>query len=309
MAQWVIPAIPPVPSICSKICKMSVKELRDLFFITLKEEYPEEEIGSFFYELLREYLDLRHIDLALQPDLHIEGKDLDRFRQALKRLEVHEPLQYITGKTEFFGLPFFVNPDVLIPRPETEELVAWILEDVSLSSARSTEPLKILDIGTGSGCIAISLAEKLPDAEVFALDLSEKALAVAKKNAEANSVSVNFIQTDILKAESLPGSFDIIVSNPPYVRELEKSRMHSNVVDNEPHLALFVEDEDPLLFYRKIALLAKDNFKTGGLVYFEINEYLGEETANLLKSSGFSEVILRQDIFGKDRMLKGIRHE
>jgi release factor glutamine methyltransferase len=204
--------------------------------------------------------------------------------------------------THFYGLEFEVNSAVLIPRPETEELVDWIVQKSKIKNQKSK--IKILDIGTGSGCIAIALAKNLPNAQVFALDVSEKALATAKKNAEKNQVQLSFIHQSILETEDLAQEFDIIVSNPPYVRELEKHEIKNNVLDNEPHLALFVEDNDALIFYRKIAQLAQKNLKSEGQLYFEINQYLGKETLNLLLEMGFKNCELRQDIYGNDRMIQ-----
>jgi release factor glutamine methyltransferase len=201
-------------------------------------------------------------------------------------------------------LPFLVNENTLIPRPETEELVEWILKSTKYE-LQSTK-LRILDVGTGSGCIAVSIAKNLPNAQVFAIDVSEKAMLIAKKNAEINNVKINFIHADILKIDSfdqLPTQFDIIVSNPPYVRNLEKSEIKPNVLEYEPHLALFVEDTDALLFFRKIAEFAKKNLSEKGKLFFEINQYLGRETIELLERLGFKNIELRKDIYGNDRMI------
>ena len=282
---------------------MKITDLRSSFHSQLTEFYPVEEINSFFYQLVEEYLDMRRIDVALDRDKIINAEESELFKNALLRLKTKEPLQYILGETEFYGYTFTVTPDVLIPRPETEELVSWIVNDCR----KSNEPLKILDIGTGSGCIAISLAKQLTHAKVSALDISKDALAIAKKNALQNNAAINFIESDVLNVDDFQEKYDIIVSNPPYVRELEKEHMHDNVLKNEPHRALFVSNEDPLIFYRQIAQLASRNLKPEGAVYFEINEYLGEETRILLKNSGLVDVILRQDMFKKDRMLKGIK--
>ena len=211
-------------------------------------------------------------------------------------------MQYILGTTSFYDLEFEVNNDVLIPRPETEELVAWILSNIEIT--KSANKLKILDIGTGSGCIAISLAKNISNSEVFAIDVSEKALAVAQKNASTNEVKVIFIEENILNTESLHQTFDVIVSNPPYVRNLEKQEIHKNVLDYEPHLALFVEDDDDaLLFYRKIAHLAQKNLSENGQLYFEINQYLGKQMIELLQEKGFKNIELKKDIYGNDRMI------
>ena len=199
-------------------------------------------------------------------------------------------------------LELMVNKQVLIPRPETEELVRWILTDCHAERGRS---ITILDIGTGSGCIALALAKNCPDARVYALDVSGKALEVAQHNAKQNEVAVTFIQADILTLDILDTSFDIIVSNPPYVRELEKKEMKANVTEYEPKEALFVSDNDPLLFYKAIARFAINNLKKGGSLYFEVNQYLAQETRQLLEDQNFTDIELRKDLFGNDRMLKG----
>jgi release factor glutamine methyltransferase len=220
----------------------------------------------------------------------------------LEQLKKEIPIQYILRTTHFYGLELEVNSNVLIPRPETEELVDWIIESQQLTFG--DKKVRILDIGTGSGCIAISLAKNLPNAEVFALDVSDKALATAKSNAELNQVTIQFIHQSILEIDDLGQQFDLIVSNPPYVRHLEKLEIKKNVLDNEPHLALFVEDNDALIFYRKIAQLAKKNLCPNGQLYFEINQYLGQETLDLLQEMGFKDITLRKDIYGNDRMIQ-----
>jgi release factor glutamine methyltransferase len=209
----------------------------------------------------------------------------------------------LLGKTSFFGLDFEVNENVLIPRPETEELVDWIIKENA--KIEGFKDLKILDIGTGSGCIAISLAKNIPNAKVYAIDVSERALATAKKNAALNKVDVIFITQNILEAADLKQQFDIIVSNPPYVRNLEKQEIKKNVLDNEPHLALFVEDDDALLFYKKIAALAQKNLLENGQLFFEINQYLGKDMIALLEKMNFKNIDLRKDIYGNDRMIRG----
>lgn len=280
---------------------MTIGELKKYFFEQLKNHYPQEEISSFFNLLAEDYLKLSRVEAVLQKDKDLSDPELKQFKKAISRLEKQEPVQYILGKTEFFGLPFEVNPNVLIPRPETEELVAWILSEV-----KNKKGLKILDIGTGSGCIAISLAKNLPDAVVIAVDISEKALNTGRKNAEKNNVKVDFRQEDILKIEKLQEDFDIIVSNPPYVRELEKEEMQDNVLKNEPATALYVQNEDPLIFYEKIAFLASGNLRREGNLFFEINQYLAEETEAVLKKYHF-KTRLKKDIFGNFRMLKAVQ--
>jgi len=277
---------------------MKLKDYRNQFIEKLTSQYDAMEAERFFNISLLELKGWKRIDLALQPDAVLLFDEIEKWNSVLVQLEQYRPIQYIFGKAHFYGMDFEVNENTLIPRPETEELVEWIIHE-----NRSRGALKILDIGTGSGCIAISLAKNLPGAEVYAIDVSEKALDVARRNAIHNNVKVHFILKDILVAETLPETFDVVVSNPPYVRELEKAEIRPNVLEYEPHLALFVEDSDPLLFYRKIALLAKINLPKNGRLYFEINQYLGNETAEMLESYAFKNVILRKDLYGNDRMM------
>jgi release factor glutamine methyltransferase len=287
---------------------MKIKDYRTLFIQELSPIYDSGEAESFFYLILEDKNQLKRIDLALNPDMTFSNEEIQLWNTILEELKKEIPIQYLLGKTSFYGLDFEVNPAVLIPRPETEELVEWIIE--SNSKIERLKNLKILDIGTGSGCIAISLAKNISNAEVFAIDVSEKALATAKKNAEINDVKVTFIEKNILEVvtlsavEGLEQQFDIIVSNPPYVRELEKQEIKKNVLDNEPHLALFVEDNDALVFYRKIAELAQKNLSENGQLFFEINQYLGKEMLELLEKMNFKNIELRKDIYGNDRMIK-----
>ncbi|WP_140485055.1 peptide chain release factor N(5)-glutamine methyltransferase [Flavobacterium sp. GSA192] len=292
---------------------MQIKQYRTQFIQALSTIFDKGEAESFFYLILEDKKQLKRIDLALQPDLVFSEEEIRIWNAILEQLKLEIPVQYLLGKTHFYGLEFEVNENVLIPRPETEELVEWIIE--TQNSEVRTEKLRILDIGTGSGCIAISLAKNLPDAQVFAIDVSGKALATAQKNAEMNQTEVHFVKTDILKINDLqelpasnfqlPTHFDIIVSNPPYVRNLEKQEIKKNVLDNEPHLALFVEDDNALIFYRKIAELAQKNLTQNGQLFFEINQYLGEEMIVLLDKMNFKNVELRKDIYGNDRMIFG----
>ncbi|MFV8364893.1 peptide chain release factor N(5)-glutamine methyltransferase [Flavobacterium sp. XS1P27] len=289
-----------------KKSSFKIKEYRTQFIQELTPIYDAGEAESFFYLILEEKHQLKRIDLALHPDLVFSEEEIVVWNSILEQLKLEIPVQYLLGKTSFYGLDFEVNENVLIPRPETEELVEWILESQKSNPETSGESLKdfkILDIGTGSGCIAISLAKNLPNATVFAIDVSEKALATAKTNAENNSVKVSFINQNILKTQDLGQQFDIIVSNPPYVRNLEKEEIKKNVLDNEPHLALFVEDDDALIFYKKIAELAQKNLSENGQLYFEINQYLGKEMVDLLEKMNFKNIELRKDIYGNDRML------
>lgn len=280
---------------------MKIKQYRTQFIKELSPFYDAYEAESFFYLILEDKNHLRQIDLALNHELAFLESDFVVWDSLLLQLKKEVPIQYLLGKTHFYGLDFEVNENVLIPRPETEELVEWIIKENSKND--KSKKLKILDIGSGSGCIAISLAKNIPNAEVYAIDVSKKALETAKKNALNNNVEVTFIQQDILKAEELKYNFDIIVSNPPYVRNLEKEEIKKNVLDYEPHLALFVEDNDALIFYRKIATLAHRNLSENGQLYFEINQYLGEETKELLETLNFKNIELRKDIYDNDRMI------
>jgi len=280
---------------------MLLKEIKKVFHTELDAIYGKEEVSSFFYLLIEHYLGLERFILAVQPELIITKEEGSPLFEALSKLKLQVPIQYIIGKTHFMDLDFVVNKNVLIPRPETEELVRWVLDDFSTVKS----DLKILDIGTGSGCIAVSLAKNLPNAKVYAIDVSEEALAVAKETAKLNGVEIYFINADILEVNDLDDKFDIIISNPPYVRMLEKQEMKNNVLDNEPELALFVADDNPIIFYKKIIELAAKNLIDKGVLYFEINQYLGKETQSLLEATNFSEIELRKDFFGNDRMLKG----
>jgi len=290
---------------------MIVKQYRNYFNETLKTIYPITEIDSFFFLLLEEYLGFRRVDIVLKSDFKITQETLNLLQSATKQLEQEVPLQYIIGKTEFYGLPFVVNKHVLIPRPETEELVACVVSEssrfktfnTSTKQTTETKQLKILDIGTGSGCIPISLKKQLPFAKISAIDISEEALSVAKKNAVLNNVDIHFILQDILKTVALDQHYDIIISNPPYVRELEKKELKNNVLKNEPHVALFVENDNPLIFYAKIAELAKNYLNKNGLLFFEINQYLGTETIDLVNKKGLKNIQLKKDMFGNDRII------
>lgn len=290
---------------------MLLKQYKSHFFDALKNSQDEQEIESFFF-ILTEYLhNLKRIDVALNPNFELSDEEVEKWNAILAQLQQDKPIQYITGEAWFYGLKFEVNENTLIPRPETEELVEWIIESWKLEAGRrkseNQKRINVLDIGTGTGCIPIALKANLPQANVSAIDVSENALEVAKRNAELNKVEINFIQANILEVEDLsqlPSSYNIIVSNPPYVRNLEKQEIKKNVLDYEPHLALFVEDTDALLFYRKIAQLAIKNLSPNGLLFFEINQYLGKETVELLENLGFKNIELKKDIYGNDRMVK-----
>ncbi|WP_087522694.1 peptide chain release factor N(5)-glutamine methyltransferase [Polaribacter sp. SA4-12] len=285
---------------------MILKEFRVYFTDTLSEIYPKTEIDTFFFLLIEEKLNLQRVDTVMKPDFLIADEILSELKEIIIRLKKEEPIQYILGKTEFYGLPFIVNENTLIPRPETEELVEWVLKEVAESQSCKVAKLSILDIGTGTGCIPISLAKNLKDVKISAIDVSSEALKKAKQNAILNNVDLSFLEMDILQTEELPQQYNIIVSNPPYVRELEKVEINNNVLENEPHLALFVDDDNPLIFYAKIADLAKNHLTKDGILFFEINQYLGKETVEMLKQKGFSNLELKKDLFGNDRMIKAI---
>jgi release factor glutamine methyltransferase len=288
---------------------MFLKEIKNNFHEQLDALFGKDEVESFFF-ILTEYLhNLKRIDLALNPNFEISEEDVQKWKAIISELKTEKPIQYIIGETWFYDSKFYVNEHTLIPRPETEELVDWIVS--KFPKTHNPKPITVLDIGTGTGCIPISIKKNIPQAEVFAIDVSEEALKVAKRNAVENKVEVNFILQNILEVENLltfdfrlSTKLDIIVSNPPYVRNLEKEEIKKNVLEYEPHLALFVEDNDALLFYRKIAQLAKESLTENGLLFFEINQYLGKETVELLEQLGFKNIELRKDIYGNDRMVK-----
>jgi release factor glutamine methyltransferase len=278
---------------------MNIKSLKTYFFTELQTIQEDSEIESFFF-ILTEFLhNLKRIDVSLHPDFEISETDLGKWKTIISELKTEKPIQYITGEVWFYGLRFEVNENTLIPRPETEELVEWIVDGLKVKG----KVQRILDIGTGSGCIPIALKKEIPNAQVSAIDISEKALEMARKNAFDNQVEVNFIHQDILETESLDEKYDVIVSNPPYVRNLEKQEIKRNVLDYEPHLALFVDDFDALLFYRKIAQLALKSLEPNGILFFEINQYLGKETVELLEKLGFKNIELRKDFMGNVRMI------
>ena len=287
---------------------MQLTTYRTQFVNSLSAVVDEAEAQSFFYLVVEQFHQLKRIDLALEPTFTITEAQWQQWESIRLRLLNQEPIQYILGSTSFYGLPFIVNPAVLIPRPETEELVEWILKIFALNRQPTTDNRQqLLDIGTGSGCIAISLAKNLPDVHVSALDVSAKALEIAQLNAQQNGVQINFICQNILETTKLDQQFEVIVSNPPYVRELEKHEILPNVLEHEPHLALFVTDEDPLLFYRKIGDLAIDSLTPSGSLFVEINQYLGEATVQLFFQIGFTQVELKKDLYGNDRMIRASR--
>lgn len=277
---------------------MNYSQIKKIFHQQLKEIYIENEIDSLFFIALEYVTSISKIEYILQKEEEISEEKLIKLKFILEELTKNKPIQYITKNAYFYGLNFYVNEKVLIPRQETNELVDWVLMSVTHS-----KPIKILDIGTGSGCIAITLKKNLPLSEVFAIDISNEAIQVAQKNANDNEVEINFLQKNILEINDLKSNFDIIISNPPYVRELEKLEMAPNVLDNEPHLALFVPDNNPLLFYEKITEIALKNLTEDGMLFFEINQYLSAETKKMIENKGFKNVTLRKDLQENYRMI------
>ncbi len=265
--------------------------------------YSEQELQQIFFLLFEDIKGFSRTDLQLKKNETLDEPDTEKLDHCLFQLKSGKPVQYVLGHTWFYGMKFIVNESVLIPRPETEELVEWLL---SLNSGIRS-PISVLDIGTGSGCIAISIKKAIPNASVHAIDISEAALDVAGHNGRLNATDILFQQGDILSPEfrnSLVEKFDVIVSNPPYIRKSEMHAMAGHVTNFEPHTALFVEDEDPLIFYRVIAGFAITHLKENGQLFFEINEGLGENVKGLLHQIGFKDIEFKNDISGKDRMVR-----
>lgn len=284
---------------------MTLDDFREKVTVRLSGMYDPSEVKNLCFLAIQHVMGMNRVEVSLSRKLKISPNQSQELHEVLRRLEKSEPIQYIVGFTEFYGLSLQVNPATLIPRPETEELVAWIVDSHTLNGAT---PLHILDIGTGSGCIAIALAKNCTRAKVEAVDISQNALATAYQNAKAHQVVIDFYHQDILETESLDSTYDIIVSNPPYVRDSEKMEIRDNVLQHEPANALFVSDTDPLIFYKKIGSLAVKSLTPNGTLYLEINEYLGQEMIALLKSIGFAKIFLKKDMFGKDRMICAMRY-
>ena len=283
-----------------KVPSNLVRDIRKYYCEQLCSIYDNDEATAMILILLEHYFKITRVKMALEPDMRLSESEMLTFHFAVKDLLKNKPIQYIIGETEFCDLKFKVNENVLIPRPETSEMV----HEIAVSNQQSAIS-NILDIGTGSGCIAISVAKKLPQAQVFALDISEKALEVAKENATRNNVNVTFIHDDILSLRNnIETRFDIIVSNPPYVRELEKAEMRDNVLNWEPHNALFVSNDNPLIFYRCILEFAKSHLNDNGEVWFEINEFFDREMTSLCEELGLSVINIYRDFRDKDRFMK-----
>lgn len=293
---------------------MTIDEIYKQFVEQLKTVYDEREsenIADWIFEIIANN---KRSDRILDKQKQFSDSIIQQLNVSLQQLLAHKPVQYVVGETWFYKMKFFVNEYVLIPRPETEELVEWVVDEIrnkelEIRNKKVTE-LAILDIGTGSGCIAIALKKELPDAEVFAIDVSEGALAVAKQNAQNQNVRIDFMQFDFLDEKSwtsLP-SFNIIISNPPYIPENEKKKLAKNVIDNEPHLALFVPDNDPFIFYRKIASFSVQHLNETGKVFVEVHEDYAREVQQIFADENF-ETEIKKDIYGRERMVKANRQK
>jgi release factor glutamine methyltransferase len=285
---------------------MTFIQLEKEFIDALSEIYDIQEAKSLTWLSINASSKLERAKYLSIREEEIPEPELDNLLEILKQLKNSIPLQYILGETEFYDLKFKINPSVLIPRPETEELVDWALITIREMKGES-EVLKVLDIGTGSGCIPISIKKYIPLADISAIDISKSALITAKLNAEINQTEINFIEDDILNPNKVffnKNQYDVIISNPPYVRESEKLQMHQNVLNHEPHDALFVPDNQALKFYKAIADFALNYLKKTGILFLEINESLGNETVDLLIETGFKTAEIRQDMYGKDRMIR-----
>jgi release factor glutamine methyltransferase len=286
-------------------CMNTLKDVFADFKKGLEKIYEPIETEALTLLIISEITDLSKAQIKAFPEKEVSAQQAEKLANILTELKSGKPLQYILGKTEFYGLPFKVNPSVLIPRPETEELVEWVISSVRKENWTTGS---MLDIGTGSGCIAISLKEHLRGFDVFAIDISSKALQTAKENAELNQVDIDFIEADILNFKSKiehPKS-DVIISNPPYVTLADKALMHINVTDFEPHNALFVPENDPLIFYKAIADYAIQHLTGNGMLFLEINESYGKQTIELLSHKGFKNIELKKDMSGRDRMIKAL---
>lgn len=288
--------------------KLRLKDIKHIYHKELDVIYGANEVESMFYLLTEAFYGIPKFHLALNPDWSITKSEQQPIFDALDKLKTQVPVQYIIGHTEFYECKIDVDPHVLIPRQETEELVSWVINSVDHQA-----PLNILDIGTGSGCIAIALAKKLPNTQVYAMDVSKEAIKLAKNNALKNDVDIKFIEHNILSSfqsntDGIPFKWDIIVSNPPYVRQSEKQSMKSNVLMHEPEIALYVSDDNPLVFYKAICEFAKENLARNGMLFFEINQYLGKSLVSELERNNYINIELKKDISNNFRMIKAIKN-
>lgn len=274
----------------------TVKSIRNYLITGLSDLYPAEEVDSMVRILFEHYHGWNRIDLSRNQDEKLSESDLLNYHWALKELQNYQPIQYVLGQTEFYGLPFVVNEHVLIPRPETEELVKLIIDE-------NSESKSLIDVGSGSGCISVSYKNEKPDSYVLALDVDPNALAVVERNCLLNNIEIDRVEMDILNWRPLGQKFDIVVSNPPYVLDSEKTEMNRNVLDYEPHLALFVPDKNPIVFYERIADFSLAHMVPGGKIYFEINERYGNSVADCLQIRNFKDIRIIKDINGKERIV------
>ena len=283
-----------------KIKTNKAKAAFDYYKTELLDFYNEKESLSILKILFQETCNISRTEMIVNPDLRLNESDILKIHFAIKEIKKYKPIQYIIGNTNFCGLDFFVDENVLIPRPETEELV-----DLIVNENKNRDKIKILDVGTGSGCIAISLKNELKNPEVYAIDKITEALKVAEGNAINHNLKINFLEIDILNKNEIKNlhKFDVIVSNPPYIRKSEKKLMRKNVLDFEPESALFVNDNDPLIFYKAISEFAKSHLRNNGKLYFEINEAFGDEVKKMLLDFSFNKVVLKSDLSGKHRMV------
>lgn len=281
---------------------MRIGEIKNKFHLELSGIYEGREIDSLFRFLAEEYLDLSTAAMLIHADEELREEQKDQFNDALHRLRDHVPVQYIIGHTTFMDCKLKVGPGVLIPRPETEEMTSMLIKDFQDRS----ETLRIIDVGTGSACIPIALSKHLNNVELIAIDQSEEALNYARMNAELNNTDIGFRQVNFLDGSSLSklGKFDIIISNPPYVTLSETDLMRKNVLEHEPHKALFVEDGFPLIFYEQIISFSLEHLEEGGFIYLEINEKYGGEILELFSENAYSMLNLYKDLSGKDRFVK-----
>lgn len=287
-----------------KVKSNKVKDIKDYYHKELVKTYPRQEAMSLLDIIFEDLLQITKMDIMLNPEIRISESELLKVHFACKELLKNKPVQYIVGKTNFYGLDLIVDKNVLIPRPETEELVEWVLKEIDTNTE-----ISILDIGTGSGAIALALKSNLKTANVWACEISCGALKTAEINATNNALDIQFLEADILEKANWAKFqvFDCIVSNPPYVTQTDKSAMQSNVLDYEPHQALFVPDEDPLKFYRGILNFCVSHLKDNGQIFFEINENFGTEMEQLLREYKYNDIILRKDLFNRIRMICGTK--
>jgi release factor glutamine methyltransferase len=297
---------------------MTIGEAEKHLKVQLSKVYNEREAGVITDMVLEDITGYSRIDRLVKKSTHLEDQQFQTLEQYTHQLLQHEPVQYVIGKAWFYGMELYVDKDVLIPRPETEELVEWIVNDAKAngldvferraSEADQTRLLKILDVGTGSGCIALGLKKDMPKAEVWACDASDRALNVARRNGSDLDIRIDFVGLDFLniaEQKQLP-TVDIVVSNPPYIPYQEKEKMNANVVQYEPHTALFVPDQDPLVFYKALCAFGKHRMHSGGKIYVEIHEDLGASAVELFEKEGYTDVVLKKDMQGKDRMIRAV---